>query len=215
MTTPTHLEQALERLAAKDALIAELRADLDTARRETVATKEWGEGYQNALSLYFAKMGLNEPWSLDARMAHVTKICGAWTALTRICEVIGAPSPVSPNDVVGEVTTLFGACQHAESRAKQAEEEIKAINLALLDAGAPRAYALDKGERPIPDADRVRILGDRVRGEHRERLRAEDDATAKGLLLGDAHLALDDRGAPRHADGITLTPAARIRAIPH
>jgi hypothetical protein len=176
MDTPTPLEHALERLAAKDALIAELRGDL--------AAKDASLKTANA-------------------------------ALTRICEVIGAPIPVCPDDAVEAVKAQLGADNDAESRVKAAEATLNEINVALLDAGAPRAYNLDpRGERPIPDADRVRILGDRVRGEHRERLRAEDDATAKGLLLGAAHLALDDRKAPRNADGITLTLAARIRAIP-
>ncbi len=84
----------------------------------------------------------------------------------------------------------------------------------MLDAGAPRAYTLDKGERPIPDADRVRILGDRVHGEWRERCRVEADHAERGKIINDAHLALDDRKAPRHADGVTLTHAARIRAVP-
>jgi hypothetical protein len=138
----------------------------------------------------------------------------AHAALTRICEVIGAPIPVSPTDAVEAVKAQLGADSDAENRAKAAEATIAEMVKALDDAGAPRAYAIDKGERPIPDADRVRILGDRWHGE-RDEWQVEATHAAQRLdALRDAHLALDDRRAPRNADGITLTLAARIRAIP-
>jgi len=274
MDTPTPLEQALERLAAKDALIAELRADLDTARRETIATKAWGEGYQNALSLYFDKMGLNAAGSLDDRMAHVAKVCGASNALNRIaglvgigsygdpdaiylvvkdvrtarddgrarvselerdlaakdkslttahaalkriCEVIGAPVPACPADAVEAVKAQLGADSDAENRAKAAEQALKEIGSALCGSGCATFYDAGRpgGEpTPIPDAERIRILGERLRTERGEREQEALRAQRHADHLRDTHLALDDRGAPRHADGITLTPAARIRAIP-
>ena len=93
---------------------------------------------------------------------------------------------------------------------------MREIGLALDDAGAPAVYDMpDDTERPIPDPERIRILGDRVRGARRERDRSSDDHTARCVEMSNAHLALDDRSVPRHADGIALTTAARIRAIPH
>ena len=205
----------LERdLAAKDALIAELRADLDTAQRQTVATKTWGEGYQNALSLYFDKMGLNGAGSLDDRMAHVAKICGAWAALTRICEVIGAPVPCVAEDAVEGVKTLLGAGRYSEERAVKAERTLREIEQALADAGAPQAYHLDDDtKRTIPDPERIRLLGERVH-TLRAQLREVTDATNYLDALIEAHNALDGLRAPRLADGCVLSLAARIRSLP-
>ncbi len=140
----------------------------------------------------------------------------AHAALTRICEVIGADPPVTPDDAVKAVAAQLGADNDAEARASKAEAELREIACALDDAGAPVTYDLadfDDAEETISPVNRILILGDYLRAEHRERGRAEGDATERHLLITAAHLALDDRNAPRRAAGRALTPAARIRAL--
>lgn len=113
------------------------------------------------------------------------------------------------------IKTTNAAADFAESRAKAAEATLAEIGLALDDAGAPKVYDLpDDTERSIPDPERIRLLGERVRGEHAERIREGDRAQIYRDRLAAADLALDDRDAPRHADGSPLSIAARIRALP-
>ena len=173
---PTPLEQALERLAAKDAVIAELRGDL--------ADKD-----------------------ASLKTAHA--------ALKRICEVIGAPAPCVAEDAVEAVKTLLCESEGHNARATTAEGDIREIALALNDAGAPAVYDMpDDTERPIPDPERIRILGGRLRSERGEREQEALRAQRHADHLRDAHFALDDRGAPRHADGVVISLAARVRALP-
>ena len=194
------------------ALNAESPTSLDRVRG--IVSAFWALKHKSADLAAVARHdgGLVEDLRSDLA-AKDTSLKTAHAALTRICDVIGAPISGCPDDVVEAVAKQLGDDNDANARAAQAEEALKDINLALADAGAPRAYTLDKGERPIPDADRVRLLGDRVRGEWRERARVEADHSERGKAVSDAHLALDDRKAPRFADGVTLTLAARIRAL--
>jgi len=139
----------------------------------------------------------------------------AHAALKRICEVIGAPVPCVAEDAVEAVRAQLGASEHTEARVRETEATMRKIGLALGDAGAPAVYDMpDDTEQDIPDPERIRILGERLRTERGEREQEALRAQRHADHLRDAHLALDDRGAPRHADGVTLTPTARIRAIP-
>jgi len=138
----------------------------------------------------------------------------AHAALTRICEVIGAPVPCVAEDAVEAVKAQLGDDNDANSRAQKAEATIAEMVNALDEAGAPQAYHLDDDtERPIPDPERIRLLGERV---HilRAQVREAADATNYLNALIEAHNALDDRHAPRLADGCVLSLAARIRSIP-
>jgi len=135
-------------------------------------------------------------------------------ALTRICEVIGAPAPCVAEDAVEAVKTLLGAGRYSEERAVKAERTLREIKQALADAGAPQAYHLEDGtERPIPDPERIRLLGERVH-TLRAQVREVTDATNYLDAIVEGHNALDDRNAPRLADGHVLSLAARIRSLP-
>jgi len=139
----------------------------------------------------------------------------AHAALTRICEVIGAPVPCVAEDAVEAVKTLRGASEHAEARVRETEATMREIGLALEDAGAPAVYHLDDDtERPIPDPERIRLLGERVRGEHAERIREGDRARLYLDRIFAAEQELDAIGSPRHTDGPMLSLSARIRALP-
>ena len=139
----------------------------------------------------------------------------AHAALKRICEVIGAPAPCVAEDAVEAVKTLLCESEGHNARATTAEGDIREIALALNDAGAPAVYDMpDDTERPIPDPERIRILGGRLRSERGEREQEALRAQRHADHLRDAHFALDDRGAPRHADGVVISLAARVRALP-
>ena len=201
--------RAISNRAAGDSAAAQ--HDLDCALRERDAAN--------------AKIASNtaEAAARDMRIAELERdladkdkslkiVC---EALSQIHAIIGGYGQGNPADAVAAVETLRGASQHAEARVRETEATMREIGLALDDAGAPAVYDLpDDTERPIPDPERIRILGDRVRGARRERDRSSDDHTARCVEMSNAHLALDDRSVPRHADGIALTLAARIRAIP-
>lgn len=138
----------------------------------------------------------------------------AHAALTRICEVIGAPVPCIAEDAVEAVKRRLGDDNDANAHAERAEAALAEIGRALEDAGAPQAYHLeDDTERPIPDPERIRLLGERIH-TLRAQLREAADATNYLDALIEAHNALDAIGAPRLADGCVLSLAARIRAIP-
>jgi len=166
----------------------------------------------------------------DAAVAHVEKmqrLCGkandrldelerdlaakdkslttAHAALAQVSDLLGSPPPVVPDDAVEAVK------MHLARRPQPAP----AILTDALDAaGAPKVYHLDDDtERPIPDPERIRLLGERV---HilRAQVREAADATNYLNALIEAHNALDDRHAPRLADGGVLSLAARIRSIP-
>ena len=158
----------------------------------------------------------------DMRIAEVERdlaakdksLTTAHAALTRICEVIGAPVPCVAEDAVEAVKAQLGDDNDANARAGRAEATIAEITAALDDAGAPQAYHLeDGGERPIPDPERIRLLGERVH-TLRAQLREAADATNYLNALIEAHNALDTLNAPRLADGCVLSLAARIRALP-
>ena len=145
--------------------------------------------------------------------AKDTSLKTAHAALKRICEIVGAPVPCAAEDTVAAVETLHAAAESAEIRATQTGASLTEIGLALDDAGAPAVYDMpDDSERPIPDLERIRILGGRLRAERGEREQESLRAQRHADYLRDAHAALDDRGVPRHADGVAITPAARIRA---
>ena len=128
----------------------------------------------------------------------------AHAALAQVSDLLGSPPPVVPDDVVEAVK------MHLAQRPQPATVESD-----LDAAGAPKVYHLeDGGEREIPTAERIRLLGERVRGEHAERIREGDRAAVYRERLAAADLALDDRNAPRLADGAPLSVAARIRALP-
>lgn len=199
--------------AARDMRIADLERDLAAAHKQADANLKWGEAYKGALDLYFEKMGLNHPWSLERRMEHVAKVCGAWTALTRICEVIGAPVPCVAEDAVEAVKTLLCESEGHNARADRAEATLAEMVKALDDAGAPAVYTLaDDTERPIADPERIRLLGERVRAL-RAQLRDASDSPHLSALI-EANEALSALGAPRIAGDTTMSVAARIRAIP-
>lgn len=130
----------------------------------------------------------------------------AHAALAQVSDLLGSPPPVVPDDAVEAVK------MHLARRPQPAP----AILTDALDAaGAPKVYHLDDDtERPIPDPERIRLLGERVRGEHAERIREGDRVAVYRDRLAAADLALDDRDAPRLADGAPLSVAARIRSIP-
>ena len=135
-------------------------------------------------------------------------------ALTRICKVIGAPVPVSPDEAVEAVKRQLGDDNNANAHTERAEAVLAEIGLALDDAGAPQAYHLeDDTERGIPDPERIRLLGERIH-TLRAQVREAADATNYLDALIEAHNALDVLKAPRLADGCVLSLAARIRAIP-
>lgn len=157
----------------------------------------------------------------DMRIADLERDLSAkFASLKRICEVIGAPTHVSP-DVIATLT------QNALNKVKMqvaglelerawAREAAEVITSALDDAGAPTLYTgtTDPNGIPIPDPERIRLLGERARGEHAERIREGDNVQVYRDRLAAAERALDDRDAPRFADGAPLSPAARIRALP-
>ncbi len=169
MDTPTSLEQALERLAAKDASL---------------------------------------------KSAHA--------ALTRICEVIGAPVPVCPADAVEAVKAQLGADNDAENRAKAAEAKIAEIVKALDRHGAPCYYddpsvPTKRGAMLTPvERLRVTLSIHHWKADAAER-RAHEAEESREALLEERRFARDallDAGAPCRADGFDLDLAARIRAIP-
>jgi seryl-tRNA synthetase len=134
----------------------------------------------------------------------------AHAALKRICELLCAPVPVCPEDAVTAVCSLISECEIAKSESAESTE----IATALNDAGAPRVYHLeDGGEREIPTAERIRLLGERV---HTLRAQVREAADATNYLndLIEAHNALDSLNAPRLADGCVLSLAARVRSLP-
>ena len=138
----------------------------------------------------------------------------AHAALKRICEVIGAPVPCVAEDAVEAVKAQLGDDNDANSRAQKAEAALAEIGRALADAGAPQAYHLEDGtERPIPDPERIRLLGERVH-TLRAQVREVTDATNYLDAIVEGHNALDALNAPCLADGCVLSLAARIRSIP-
>ena len=201
--------RAINNRAAGDGAAAQ--HDLDCALRERDAAK--------------AKIASNvaEAAARDMRIADLERdltakddaLKTANAALTRICEVIGAPAPCVAEDAVEAVKTLLCESEGHNARATTAEGDIREIALALNDAGAPAVYDMpDDTERPIPDPERIRILGGRLRSERGEREQEALRAQRHADHLRDAHFALDDRGAPRHADGVVISLAARVRALP-
>ena len=137
----------------------------------------------------------------------------AHAALTRICEVIGAPAPCVAEDAVEAVKAQLGDDNDANSRAQKAEAALAEIGRALADAGAPQTYHLDDDtERGIPNPERIRLLGERVH-TLRAQVREAADATNYLDALIEAHNALDALNAPRLADGCVLSLAARVRSL--
>jgi len=129
----------------------------------------------------------------------------AHAALAQVSDLLGSPPPVVPDDAVEAVKMHL---------ARRSQPTPAILTEALDDAGAPKVYHLDDDtERPIPDPERIRLLGERV---HLLRAQVREAADATNYLdaLIEAHNALDDRHAPRLADGCVLSLAARIRSIP-
>lgn len=169
----------------------------------------------NALVEIASALNCESPSTLD----HVSGIVSAvWTLKHKSSEV-GAVAR-HDGDLVealrADLATKDASLKTANARAERAQAALAEMVNALDDAGAPKVYDLpDDTERPIPDPERIRLLGERVRGEHAERIREGDRAQIYRDRLAAADLALDDRDAPRHADGSPLSIAARIRALPH
>lgn len=214
---PTSLEQALERLAAKDALISELRTDLTTKDASLKIVDAALIRIREVVGVPIPTTPDGVIWSVEtllgASEGHALRADRAERALTRICEIIGAPTPVCPEDAVEAVAKQLGDDNDADARAKEAEQALKDINLALDDAGAPQAYHLeDDTERGIPDPERIRLLGERIH-TLRAQVREAADATNYLDALIEAHNALDVLKAPRLADGCVLSLAARIRSL--
>lgn len=136
-------------------------------------------------------------------------------ALTRICEVIGAPVPACPDDAVEAVKTLLCESEGHNARADRAEATLAEMVKALDDAGAPRHYLDDDGRESaeVPAANRIRILAEIARSERVLREQTERNAAVSRDHMSAVALTLDDAGAPRQAGSVTLSPAARIRAI--
>ena len=131
----------------------------------------------------------------------------AHAALAQVSDLLGSPPPVVPDDAVEAVK------MHLARRPQPAPVVLTDIAQALADAGAPQAYHLEDGtERPIPDPERIRLLGERVH-TLRAQVREVTDATNYLDALIEAHNALDGLRAPRLADGCVLSLAARIRSI--
>ena len=131
----------------------------------------------------------------------------AHAALTQVSDLLGSPPPVVPDDAVEAVK------MHLARRPQPAPVVLTDIAQALADAGAPQAYHLEDGtERPIPDPERIRLLGERVH-TLRAQVREVTDATNYLDAIVEGHNALDDRNAPRLADGHVLSLAARVRSL--
>jgi len=146
----------------------------------------------------------------------------AHAALTRICEVIGAPVPVCPADAVEAVKRQLGDYNDANNRAQKAEATIAEMVKALSDHGAPRRYevygAPDKLGPLLTPVERLRVTLSihHWRASAAER-RAHEAEESREALLEERRFARDallDAGAPCRADGFDLDLAARIRAIP-
>ena len=130
----------------------------------------------------------------------------AHAALAQVSDLLGSPPPVVPDDAVEAVK------MHLARRPQPAPP---VITDALDDAGAPKVYHLEDGtERPIPDPERIRLLGERVYAL-RAQVREVTDATNYLDALIEAHNALDGLRAPRLADGCVLSLAARVRSLPY
>ena len=149
----------------------------------------------------------------DMRIAEVERdlaakdksLTTAHAALAQVSDLLGSPPPVVPDDAVEAVKMHL---------ARRSQPTPAVLTDALDAAGAPKVYHLDDDtERPIPDPERIRLLGERVH-TLRAQLREVSDATNYLNALIEAHNTLDARGAPRLADGCVLSLAARIRSIP-
>lgn len=151
--------------------------------------------------------------SRDMRIAEMERdlaakdksLTTAHAALAQVSDLLGSPPPVVPDDAVEAVK------MHLARRSQPAPA---ILTEALDDAGAPKVYHLDDDtERPIPDPERIRLLGERV---HLLRAQVREAADATNYLgaLVEGHNALDALTAPRLADGCVLSLAARIRSIP-
>ncbi len=183
----------------------------------------------------------------DAAVAHVEKmqrLCGkandrldelerdlaakdvtlktAHAALTRICEVIGAPAPCVAEDAVEAVTTLLCTSEGHNLRADRAEATLAEMVKALSDHGAPRRYEVygdpDKTGAPLTPVERLRVTLSihHWKADAAER-RANEAEESRQALLEERRFARDallDAGAPCRADGFDLDLAARIRSIP-
>ena len=145
----------------------------------------------------------------------------AHAALTRICEVIGAPVPVCPDDAVDVVKRQLGDDNDANNRAQKAEATIAEMIKALSDHGAPRRYevygAPDKLGPLLSPVERLRVTLSihHWKADAAER-RAHEAEEAREALLQERRFARDallDAGAPCRADGFDLDLAARIRSL--
>ena len=165
-----------------------------------------------------AKIASNvaEAAARDMRIAEVERdlackddaVKTAHAALAQVSDLLGSPPPVVPDDAVEAVK------MHLARRPQPAPVVLTDIAEALADAGAPQAYHLeDDTERPIPDPERIRLLGERIH-TLRAQVREAADATNYLDALIEAHNALDGLRAPRLADGCVLSLAARIRSLP-
>ena len=129
----------------------------------------------------------------------------AHAALAQVSDLLGSPPPVVPDDAVEAVK------MHLARRPQPAPV---VLTDALDDAGAPKVYHLEDGtERPIPDPERIRLLGERIH-TLRAQVREAADATNYLNALIEAHNALDGLRAPRLADWCVLSLAARVRSLP-
>jgi chromosome segregation ATPase len=197
-----------------DCALRERDRAIDDARTATARIKELeGKIASNVAEAAAREMRIAE---LERDLAAKDKsLKTAHAALTRICEVIGAPVPCVAEDAVEAVKAQLGDDNDANAHAERAETALAEIGRALADAGAPQAYHLEDGaERPIPDPERIRLLGERVH-TLRAQVREVTDATNYLDAIVEGHNALDDRNAPRLADGCVLSLAARIRSLPH
>ena len=218
---PGEVRAIINRTAANEAAT---QHDLDCALRARDRANDDARAAAARIKDLEAKIASNvaEAAARDMRIADLERDLAAKDAslqtanagLKRICEVIGAPVPCVAEDAVEAVKRQLGDDNDANAHAERAEAALAEIGRALEDAGAPQAYHLeDDTERPIPDPERIRLLGERIH-TLRAQLREAADATNYLDALIEAHNALDAIGAPRLADGCVLSLAARIRAIP-
>jgi len=182
---------------------------------------------ENALSgigdLVGASLGSTDPDTIRRRVKDILAEhnTAKTAALKRICEVIGAPVPCVAEDAVEAVKVLLCTSNGHAVRADRAETTLAEIGYALDDAGAQKVYTSGDPGRLIIETERIRLLGDRIENLREQARIAQVTNDYQSITLDkmsaaavEADKALDALRTPCLADGITMTIAARIRAIP-
>ena len=175
-----------------------------------------------------ASLGSADPDTIRRRVKDIrTERDTAHAALTRICGIVERSAPACPQDAVDAVLNRMAIAESTTARAVDAEEHrnrlnrrIEMIGYALDDAGAQKVYTSGDPGRPITEAERIRLLGDRIENLREQARIAQVTNDYQSITLDkmsaaavEADKALDALRAPCLADGITMTIAARIRAI--